>query len=249
VRAEHREQWLPAACTASALNEHFGVELFGAPGGARRDTASLLGARLFTRSDKPMDDAMRAWELAINWLSDFRHKPGDGGDFARGAVSNKRPGRSRWPEADKVRVLTRRHANRHAPLHNTKPVWPRAGFGLPIVGQFIDKGEGDPGNYTIVWYDRHGDKKDRLSSPLILKAMPLANGKYVPAALWLHRAFPEGGQAGLDDRNPGLAHMDRLVAEGDTARYSPLAGITGHDQLQQAFFKWLDSNNYASEVR
>jgi CRISPR-associated protein Cmr1 len=251
VRGDDRSKWLPASCTAAALNDYFGVKLFGVPGGTRRDTASLVGARLFARgADKPLDDAMRAWELAINWLSDFRQRPGDGPEHARGAVSNKRPGRSRWPEADKVRHLTRRNAPRHAPLHNAKPAWPRAGFGLPIVGQFIDKKEGDPGNFTIVWYDKNNTKKDRLASPLILKALPLADGKYVPAALWLHRGFPEGGQAGLDDhRNPGYAPLDMLEAPGDQNRYSPLTGITGPDQLQWAFFNWLDKNNYASEVK
>jgi CRISPR-associated protein Cmr1 len=249
VRAEHRASWLPTACTASALNAYFGGDkLFGVAGGPRRDVASLIGARLFARADKPLDDAMRAWELAINWLSDFRQKDGPGDDAARGAAVNKRPGRSRWPEADKIRQLTRKHSARHAPLHNAHPVWPRAGFGLPIVGQFIDKD--DPGPYTIIWYDRDGNKKDRLASPLIVKAMPLANGKYVPIALWLHRAFPEGGQAGLDDaRNPGKAPIDLIQAPGEQNRYSPLNGITGTDQLQQAFFKWLEVKNYASEVR
>ena len=33
---------------------------------------------------------------------------------------------------------------------------------------------------------------DRFASPLIVKALPLADNRFVPCALWLNRAYPVG---------------------------------------------------------
>jgi CRISPR-associated protein Cmr1 len=253
VRGEDSVEWLPTACTKDVLNEHLGLKLFGASSSPRRDTASLCGAKLYLGKTSP--SARSAWLEAVNWLRDFRQSAGSGGEYARGAKTGTKPGRSCWPEPDKVRIVTGawvKDRHEHIIDKSKAVVWPRAGFGLPIVGKFIDKG--DPGPYTIIWYDRDGKEKDRLASPLIVKAMPLANGKFVSIALWLNRGFPDG-QVGLKesrevpDGELTLAPFDKLVADGDTARYSPLNGITGTDQLQQAFFKWLEVKNYASEVR
>ena len=63
-----------------------------------------------------------------------RREPDACGDKDRPSISN-------WPEADKVRHLSLPEGDlpwAHDPTgrHNATPAWPRAGFGLPIVGQF-----------------------------------------------------------------------------------------------------------------
>src|SRR5690606_20083052 len=98
-------------------------------------------------------------------------------------------------EADKIRHLTRRTRG-HEPRHNGVPVWPRAGFGLPIVGRFQRQARNggrldEPDDFLLLWR-RGRENEDRLASPLIVKAVPLAGGTFVPCALWLNRAYPAG---------------------------------------------------------
>jgi CRISPR-associated protein Cmr1 len=82
--------------------------------------------------------------------------------------------------------------------------------------------------------------RERLASPLIVKAMPLADGSFVPIALWLRRAWPNG-QVVLkdkDSREPvrgSAAPFDRLLAPGDTALYAPLEEAS----LEEAFLEWV----------
>lgn len=77
---------------------------------------------------------------------------------------------------------------------------------------------------------------DRLASPLIVKALPLANGEFVPIALWLNRAYPQNGEVVLRGVCNSAAPFDRLVAAGDQPRFSALAG---RQSLREAFFYWL----------
>jgi CRISPR-associated protein Cmr1 len=206
---------------------------------------------------------MDAWMTALHWLRDFRQlQPGSGPlgfhdtRFARDRGDN-RPGRSNWPEADKVRQLSQARGGStwaHAPQHNARPVWPRAGFGLPIMAQFqrTDRWTratypppGEPDDFELRWRDDKG-YHDRLASPLIVKALALADGRFVPCALWLHRAYPRNGKVMLhpkDRRSPGSeAGFDELVALGDEPRYAwlgrPKSEVPG-EHLRNAFFDWL----------
>jgi CRISPR-associated protein Cmr1 len=129
--------------------------------------------------------------------------------------------------------------------------WPRAAFGLPLAIRFQrfarprrrgEKGErypaGEPSDVELQWHD--GTRlRERLASPLIVKAMPLANGSFVPIALWLRRAWPDRGQVVLVNKRAQVrdseAPFDRLLAPGDTALYAPLV----ESSLEDAFFKWV----------
>ena len=78
-----------------------------------------------------------------------------------------------------------------------------------------------------------------MASPLIVKAMPLANGRFIGIALWLHRSWPPGEVVlELDDAVvPGSgAPFDRLTAAGETPLFAPLVGKRS---LREAFFDWL----------
>src|SRR5205807_10039745 len=92
--------------------------------------------------------------------------------------------------------------------------------------------------------------RDRLASPLVVKALSLADGRFVPCALWLHRAYPSGKVALFSGREPatglrGAAPFDRLVAPGDTPRIRALR--TAHD-LRSAFLDWLQRRRQTTTV-
>ncbi len=103
-----------------------------------------------------------------------------------------------------------------------------------------------PGHAFELGWTRPGEERphERLASPLVVKAMPLADGSFAPVALWLFRAYPKGASVVLlrggegrkralpdDRRRP----FDRLVAPGDRALYAPLLKST----MRDAFFGWL----------
>lgn len=259
---EDINKWLPKTATRDAINGLFeGLDPLGAEDKFKGDTPRLQGALLYVKDT--MTEAQDAWEQALNKLKDFRQgTTGDQGERAREPDPNPRGNRasiSNWPEADKIRRLSRGNNWSHQPRHNNNPVWPRAGFGLPIVGRFQKEGRRgealtEPGPFTIMW--KHGQKThDRLASPLILKPLPLANGKHVPCALWLNRGYPKGGQVGLTKKENGkdivrpesAADFKTLTAKDDDIRFDPLKKPDGYENeytLRDAFLDWLKTKNF-----
>lgn len=218
--------WLPA--TASA--EPFKPFLSGQ--GSTSDTPSLAGASLLVGETQA--DPKRAWEFAVGQLQHFRQERG----FAR-ERGTQRPGQSRWPEPDKIRHLTGKKG--HPPRFGNQPAWPRAQFGLPIVGRFA-AGPAEPGEFQIQWQASGQDKPvDRLASPLIVKPLALADGRFVPCALWLARGFPEGKV---------VLVMGDNVLPGGSAAFETMHGaedlplhpaLQGKSSVRQAFLDWLVS--------
>ena len=260
--------WLPAAATREALTSLFGRDIFAASTRTPCDVSWFGGAAIHIGTKGP--DAQRAWTTALEWLKEFRQgTTGQKGARARepgtGKAQPQRPSISNWPEADKIRRIKNK-TNAHAPRHNATVAWPRAGFGLPIIGQYqtIDRqgnknAYDEPGKFEIRWRSpktdrpREFDEHDRLASSLIVKALPIVvddkgTVAFVPCALWLNRSYPSSGQVGLarpkQDR-PNEKEVDpataasfnsSLVASGDTACFSALANKTS---LRQAFLDWL----------
>jgi len=72
-----------------------------------------------------------------------------------------------------------------------------------------------------------------------VKALPLADGTFVPCALWLNRAHPANSEVIVKGTNSSQAPFDRLVAAADTPRFSAL---TNKQSLRQAFLDWLQTN-------
>jgi len=66
----------------------------------------------------------------------------------------------------------------------------------------------------------------------------------VPCALWLNRAYP-AGEVVLRGVNNSAAPFDRLVASGDTPRFSALAG---KHSLREAFLDWLHARYQTTVV-
>lgn len=283
---DNGSDWLPTAATREAIKKLFGFDIFAAPTGTPGDVPWLPGASLHVRPAER--DAQTAWTTALDWLREFRQGTnGKRGERARepGPQPN-RPSISNWPEADKVRRLSTPQGRlrwAHTPRHNQTPVWPRAGFGLPIIGQFQSRSRKkhptrkrngrpdemrwnelpedhpnygtEPEGFELRWTAAN-KTYDRLASPLIVKALPLADGSFVPCVLWLNRSYPNGAQVGLarpsrdrpDEKEVDLrtvAPFDRLAAPGDTARFSALANKTS---LREAFLDWLHTTYQTTVV-
>jgi CRISPR-associated protein Cmr1 len=257
--AQARAEWLPREASLVEIERVLGQGALAATPRGAGDLPLLAGSRLYTGDITSSADT--AWAEALTWLRSFRQEaaptpPDD--DFARepqhGPSAKQRPGPSRWPEGDKLRHLAGSGPWAHMPRHNDTPVWPRAGFGLPIITRFQQKDiNGEPyrpsdprEQFELVW-QRSGEDKphDRLASPLILKPLALADGRFVAIALWLHRAYPAGGRVLAREGKTVLAgseaDFDLLSAPGDTPLYRPLraGGAPPGERLKNAFFDWL----------
>jgi CRISPR-associated protein Cmr1 len=242
--------WLPSKATRDAIRALFGFDVLASPAKAPGDVPWLGGAAL--QVGKAERDAMKVWTTALDWLKEFRQgTSGQQSERARepgtGKSQPQRPSISNWPEADKIRHIKRK-TNSHAPRHNATAAWPRAGFGLPIIGQFQTKARDgtrfdEPGPFELRWSSGKTEH-DRLSSPLIVKALPLSDGTFVPCALWLNRAYP-AGEVVLRGVNNSSAPFDRLVAPGDRAQFSAL---DNKQSLRAAFLDWLHARYQTTVV-
>lgn len=241
-------EWLPLAPGRESFAKLFGFDIFASnpTGVALGDVPRLGGSALYFEAK--VQEAEGAWKGALKWLEEFRQGiSGRENERARepgvGKEQPNRPSISNWPEADKIRHLMRKTKG-HPPRHNEKPAWPRAGFGLPIVGRFQSKRRDDgpydePDSFELRWR-RAKDEYERLASPLIVKALPLADGTFTACALWLNRAYPANGKVFLRDKPNSEAPFDLLVAPGDTPRFSALAN---HKTLRDAFLSWLQAKS------
>jgi CRISPR-associated protein Cmr1 len=178
------ERWL-----AEQLARH--VVTGDGPAGLPRLSHELRWYRLVPERQSPTSfwaDPVDAWRQLFTRLKDFRQPRPPGSDDPR------RPGRSRWPETEAIRSITRRRLPRHQPLP-TSGKFPRAAFGLPIIFQFKDQGDPDQTSLQGV-----GDL-DRLSSPLILRPLVAGDGKVAGLALVLDAPRVPPGGLTLRQRN------------------------------------------------
>jgi CRISPR-associated protein Cmr1 len=101
----------------------------------------------------------------------------------------------------------------------------------------------------MTWRGQQGDEHDRLASPLILKAAALADGGFVPCALWLERAYPVGGRVVAGPLQ--CREFDKVQADQDGARFRPLVEAAGQPpgrRLRYAFYWWLGHRHLTTEV-
>jgi CRISPR-associated protein Cmr1 len=144
-----------------------------------------LSADIFYYRVTPLKrNANDAWKGVIGALKRFRqHRPGYG--------------RSRWPEPDAIRKATGQwlkpgikatsHPG-HVPDPKNSSKFPRAAFGLPVVFHFKDADERNPNNPNkdprdvLLKLASH----DRMASPLILRPIRIAEGRYVGVAILLN---------------------------------------------------------------
>lgn len=270
VTADHA-RWLPAAATRDAIASVFGGDILAAAppaGDTPRLAGAGLMAKPPTNTAKPPtttakpptsathDSADDAWRTILDLLARFRQ----GADVGRdpSPVGDKRLGQSRWPEGDKIRNLAKR-PTAHRSRFPGGVVWPRAQFGLPIGGQFVSKDRTgkaynpqDPGRFIIQWEASEalfrqlresgaGPLGDRLASPLIVKALPLSDGRYAAVALWLNRGYPDGqvvGREASGQGDRGAADFAAVHAPNDPTLHLHHA-LRGKRSLREAFLSWL----------
>ncbi len=136
------------------------------------EEAQEVGCRLVMRQET--GSAKKAWEEAVERLRDFRQKPNVG----RNQQNNGHPGRSRWPEPDAIRKITKHPCVRHQPEHPAGNIFPRAMFGMPIIFHFKDKGE--PADMQLL-----PKGKERMASPIIIRPIWQGGEQWVAGALLL----------------------------------------------------------------
>jgi CRISPR-associated protein Cmr1 len=148
---------------------------------APKDWPTLAEAILVgDETNNPLD----AWSKVIGLLRDFRQAVNIG---RNPGTQPNRPGRSRWPEPETIRRVTGRRHSQHARMQNVPDdAFPRAELGLPIVFHFKD--EGEPPDTVLYPAAGPEGKRDRMATPLILKPLALANGKFVPVIVRLKTA-------------------------------------------------------------
>lgn len=121
-------------------------------------------------------DSIKAWNIAVEQLKDFRQSPNVGRNSGQQA---NRPGRSRWPEPDAIRTIQNKWDPNHKPEHQAGNVFPRGLFGMPIIFEFGSNKE--PNTTTL-----QPIGNERMGSPLLLRPYyDRATQKYAPMALLL----------------------------------------------------------------
>lgn len=151
---------------------------------------SLHDARFAAGSGRHAS-ALEAWKDALGLLQTMRQGRGFGRNDPP-KDSKKPAGRSRWPEPDEIRRLTKKAAPAHKNPVVTVSCFPRAAFGMPIVFHFHPGSPMEPGSMG------EPDMKplqlqpvgfDRLASPLIVR--PISDGgRFRAAALVLCSEIP-----------------------------------------------------------
>ena len=110
--------------------------------------------------------AIPSWNDSIRLLQTFRQGPEVGRNS--GDMLN-RPGRSRWPEPETIRAVTRKRDQIHARMAAIpEDGFPRAAFGLPIVFHFQSRT--DPQDTQLLPLVS-GAAGNRMASPMILRPL------------------------------------------------------------------------------
>jgi CRISPR-associated protein Cmr1 len=102
-------------------------------------------------------------------------------------------GRSRWPEADAIRLHEGRGPYAHPPNPANSGKYPRAALGLPIVVHFKDHPE--PADHQILATRPVEDVTfERYTSPILLRPVRIWPGKevrYIPVAIFTECTLPQ----------------------------------------------------------
>lgn len=208
------------------------LELVGAE--AQLPQPEQKGHRLLTTlpgryfAGKPQRDPLQAWATAVGVYRDFRQGVG----FARnkGQQAN-RPGRSRYPEPDTLREMTRRYG--HEVIHPVRG-FPRADLGLPIIFHFQDaQKKGEPTDQTL--QGRQAGQQ-RFASPVITKVARIG-GEYLPLVLVLNSPNVWDGP-GVELKGRGEVRREQVDLNSETLRQiPPLEGLP----IRKAFERRLAS--------
>ncbi len=215
----------------------------GLPTASQREWPTLPSSFLSHHDSAP---PMEIWNRLIGFFRYFRQ----GEEFARNSGQRQnRPGRSRYPEPETIRRATNRRSALHARLDSIPDdAFPRAELGLPIV--FHYQGQGEPPD-TVLYpaNGTDGQRRERMTSPLILKPLALANGQAVPLIMRL--VTPP--LTGVDLRQGDTSFLllpTTVIQDGRLATYqdSPLAGAASGSALDAFLALARHADNGFQEV-
>ncbi len=209
------------------------------PPKAPREWPTLRGPPLAGKEAPPLV----AWDSAMAALHKFRQ----GRNFARNPGRNGRPGRSRWPEPETIRQIAENRSAEHSLMENIpQDAFPRAELGLPIIFHFKDRRSGDPADTELYPYVNE-TKRDRMASPLIIKALGLQNGNALPIVLRLHTPPLENVVLEGEEVVPGgretIYGADNLRGEKLAGYHnSPMKGTASGSALE-AFINFIQDED------
>ncbi|HRF00057.1 MAG TPA: RAMP superfamily CRISPR-associated protein [Pirellulaceae bacterium] len=186
----------------------------------------------------PSRPAIESWSEAIAVLRDLRQKTG----LARDVGARNTAGRSRFPEPDTIRRLTKQSSPGHRPRPELPHgYFPRAALGLPIIFHFKDEKKGDPKESTLLPIARAGgEPAERMASPVIAKAIAVDADRAVAALVRLQAPAP----AQLSLRSKQLNPEPRFDSSGALLvppyTNSPLADYSPTGSAIDALFRYAE---------
>lgn len=204
---------------------------------------STLAAAFCVGNEMP--NALAAWDAVIKVFRIFRQGEGVGRNPGQG----NRPGRSRWPEPETIRGVTKRRHSQHQRMNSIPDnAFPRAELGLPIVYHFKDQGEPP----DTVLYPAAGPegRRERMASPLILKPLALQNGKCVPLVVRLKTLPLEAvelrqGEQSLPLPDPTLIRGSNLASYQN----SPMQNRSSTGSAIEAFLAFARAQGFTEVTR
>jgi CRISPR-associated protein Cmr1 len=175
-----------------------------------------------------------AWASGVKALRDFRQ----GLNLGRNAEGNA-PKRSRWPEADMIRRLTRQRSAAHHEDISHANVAARAGFGMPMIIKFKDDRQGDPAQVQILPAStrKNGLAPDRLASPFLIRPIRDGESQFVAVCTRLQYAVPiDKVRVVQGSRTWEVAGKFGDAHEVSRDRAHPLIPVGADGAVAQSFF-------------
>ncbi|NTU79615.1 MAG: type III-B CRISPR module RAMP protein Cmr1 [Chloroflexales bacterium] len=163
---------------------------------------------------QPNKSPLECWKVLIKQLREFRNRQ-----------ANK------WPDADSVRRIAGQSYKGKSAIPAGHNIFPRAVFGLPIIFHFKDNNRGNPDDATL-----QGAAHERLASPLILRPLACAGGRYVGMALVLNG--PKTPPDGL--KLKGYTPHDPLTIKLTDEEAKPIQSLNGKTNVLRAFLDYLE---------
>jgi len=199
-----------------------------------------------TRGSNQLLNSGQAHELALGHLGEFRQGPGVGRDPA----TRKRPGRSRWPEPNLLRLTADPDAAwDHPPPPEVREKAadlgaPRAEFGLPLIIKFKSQDNVDTSaNATLL----PEGSQSRWASPILLRPVRDGSGHRPLVLILADPDAPKNVRIEFDSNSVETVIAPIQRAEGSREVI--------HDHLQsadgsslKAFAKWLKDKNGFEEI-
>ncbi|GAA5531112.1 type III-B CRISPR module RAMP protein Cmr1 [Herpetosiphon gulosus] len=165
-----------------------------------------LSAKMQLRLLNLTQDPLKIWADLLKRYKEFRQQRNE-------SDQPNRPGRSRWPEPDALRRLTRQRSRMHERPVSELDAFPRGEFGLPIMFHFKDSDDPVDSELRLqASSDLKQQKGDRFASPMLLKPVA-SNGQLFGLIAVLEGSTLNGRQPIIKNRRITAAAVTIEVSE------------------------------------